>query len=68
MAAGFTSPAVFGMGDRNEVMDKVDRPDVRPRDPLSEAQRIKAGMSDVEVKAAAPLFIQASQVFEGAQR
>jgi len=46
--------AKFGMGDRNQVMDEIDRPQVCAANPNIEPWIVEARVPDVEIKAAFP--------------
>lgn len=47
----FAFATIFRMGDRNQVMDEIDRPDVFVASPSRESRIVEASVPDVEIKA-----------------
>src|SRR3954453_18006012 len=66
MLFGLASAAKFGMSDRDEIVDQVDRPDLRPRHPLAKAGGIQARVADVQVKTAVALAVEMGEAPDGA--
>ena len=50
----FAFAAIFRMGDWDEVVDEIDRPDIGAANPGSEARIIETRVPDIEIKTVLP--------------
>jgi hypothetical protein len=49
VAARLSVPAIMRVGDWDEVVNEIDRSKLGPLQPIGQASRIKASMSDIQV-------------------
>jgi hypothetical protein len=65
MASLLSGPAIFRVGDRDEIVDEIDGTDVGTAHPLLEPGIVEAGVTDVEIKSSvATAFFTGSGLYQ----
>ena len=66
VTALLASPTIFGMSDRDQVVDKIHRTNAGVPYPYLEPGIVEPGMADVEIKSAFPVTAASNAKVEGA--